>query len=46
MLAQCGCNVGFVVRTRVMCQAGRAGGLCDDIVAWLCERAHAEEIAH
>ena len=35
-------HVRFVVRTRVMCQAGRAraaGGRRGDIVAWLCERA-------
>ena len=45
----CGCitaqylavHVGFVVRTRVMCQAGRAraADVHGDIVAWLCERA-------
>ena len=54
----CGCitahylavHVGFVVRTRVMCQAGRAraagarrrGG----IVAWLCERAPLWVVVH
>jgi hypothetical protein len=34
-------HVGFVVRTRVMCQSGRARASCarDDVVAWLCERA-------
>ena len=38
-------HVGFVVRTRVMCQAGRAraaphaaAGTCD-VVAWVCVRA-------
>ena len=34
-------HVRFVVRTRVMCQAGhaRAAGARGDNVAWLCERA-------
>jgi hypothetical protein len=33
--------LGFFVRTRVMCQAGRAAAtdVHGDIVAWLCERA-------
>lgn len=34
-------HVRVVVRSRVMCQAGRAraAGARDAIVAWLCERA-------
>ncbi len=34
-------HVRCTVRTRVMCQAGRAraAGARGDIVAWLCERA-------
>ncbi len=42
-------HVGLVVRTRVMCQTGRAraadasGG---DVVAWLCERAPLWVVAH
>jgi hypothetical protein len=35
-------HVRCIVRTRVMCQAGRARGCVDSrdgIVAWLCERA-------
>ena len=38
----------FVVRTRVMCQAGRAraAGAHGDIVAWLCERPPLWVVVH
>ena len=43
-------HVRFVVRTRVMCQAGRAhaagGRRRCDIVAWLCERAPLWVVVH
>ena len=43
-------HVRFVVRTRVMCQAGRAraagGRRRGDIVAWLCERAPLWVVVH
>ena len=40
-------HVRFVVRTRVMCQAGRAAaGAHGDIVAWLCERAPLWVVVH
>ena len=40
-------HVRFVVRTRVMCQAGRAAaGARGDIVAWLCERAPLWVVVH
>ena len=41
-------HVRFVVRTRVMCQAGRARAACarGDIVAWLCERAPLWVVVH
>ena len=42
-------HVRFVVRTRVMCQAGRARAVADvhgDIVAWLCERAPLWVVVH
>jgi hypothetical protein len=41
-------HVGFVVRTRVMCQAGRAraADARGDIVAWLCERAPLWVVVH
>ena len=41
-------NVRIVVRTRVMCQAGRAraAGARGDIVAWLCERAPLWVVVH
>ena len=41
-------HVRFVVRTRVMCQAGRAraAGVRGDIVAWLCERAPLWVVVH
>ena len=40
-------HVRFVVRTRVMCQAGRAAaGVRGDIVAWLCERALLWVVVH
>ena len=35
-------HVRAVVRTRVLCQAGRAsadGGMRDEVMVWLCERA-------
>ncbi len=42
--------VRFVVRTRVMCQAGRARAAGSrrrgDIVAWLCERAPLWVVVH
>jgi hypothetical protein len=40
--------VRFVVRTRVMCQAGRAhaADVHGDIVAWLCERAPLWVVVH
>jgi hypothetical protein len=41
-------HVRFVVRTRVMCQAGRARAAVarGDIVAWLCERAPLWVVVH
>ena len=42
-------HVRFVVRTRVMCQAGRAraaAGARGDIVALLCERAPLWVVVH
>ena len=41
-------HVRFVVRTRVLCQAGRAraAGARGDIVAWLCERAPLWVVVH
>ena len=41
-------HVRFVVRTCVMCQAGRAraAGARGDIVAWLCERAPLWVVVH
>jgi hypothetical protein len=41
-------HVRFVVRTRVMCQAGRARATYEngDIVAWLCERAPLWVVVH
>jgi hypothetical protein len=41
-------RVRFVVRTRVMCQAGRAraADAHGDIVAWLCERAPLWVVVH
>ena len=43
-------HVRFVVRTRAMCQAGRAraagGRRRGDIVAWLCERAPLWVVVH
>ena len=41
-------HVRFVVRTRVMCQAGRAraADVNVDIVAWLCERAPLWVVVH
>ena len=42
-------HVGFVVRTRVMCQAGRAHAAArthGEIVAWLCERAPLWVVVH
>ena len=41
-------HVRFVVRTRVLCQAGqaRANGVRGDIVAWLCERAPLWVVVH
>ena len=41
-------HVRFVVRTRVMCQAGRAhaADVHGDIVAWLCERAPLWVVVH
>ena len=42
-------HVRFVVRTRVMCQPGRAraaAGARGDIVAWLCERAPLWVVVH
>ena len=43
-------HVRFVVRTRVMCQVGRAraagGSRRGDIVAWLCERAPLWVVVH
>ncbi len=41
-------HVRFVVRTRVMCQAGRARAVdvSGDIVAWLCERAPLWVVVH
>jgi hypothetical protein len=43
-------HVRFVVRTRVMCQAGRARAAGarrrGDIVAWLCERAPLWVVVH
>ena len=40
-------HVRVVVRTRVMCQAGRAAaGARGDIVAWLCERAPLWVVVH
>ena len=42
-------HVRFVVRTRVMCQAGRAraaDGAHGDIVAWLCEREPLWVVVH
>ena len=41
--------VQFIVRTRVMCQAGRASGAAFDpheISAWLCERAPLWVVVH
>ena len=41
-------HVRFVVRTRVMCQAGRARAAeaRGDIVPWLCERAPLWVVVH
>jgi hypothetical protein len=42
-------RVGFVVRTRVLCQAGRelaAACVRGDIVAWPCERAPLRVVVH
>jgi hypothetical protein len=41
-------HVRFVVRTRVMCQAGRAhaADVHGGIVAWLCERAPLWVVVH
>ena len=41
-------HVRFVVRTRVLCQWGRAraAGARGDIVAWLCERAPLWVVVH
>ena len=41
-------HVRCIVRTRVMCQAGRAraSGARGDIVAWLCERAPLWVVVH
>ena len=41
-------HVRAIVRTRVMCQAGRAraAGSRGDIVAWLCERAPLWVVVH
>jgi len=41
-------HVRFVVRTRVMCQAGRARAADEygDNVAWLCERAPLWVVVH
>jgi hypothetical protein len=41
-------HVGFVVRSRVMCQAGRARAVDahGDVVAWLCERAPLWVVVH
>ena len=40
-------HVRGIVRTRVMCQAGRArAGSRGDIVAWLCERAPLWVVVH
>ncbi len=41
-------HVRFVVRTRVMCQAGRArtASARGDIVAWMCERAPLWVVVH
>ena len=41
-------HVRCIVRTRVMCQAGRAraAGSRGDIVAWLCERAPLWVVVH
>ena len=41
-------HVRFVVRSRVMCQAGRAraAGARGYIVAWLCERAPLWVVVH
>ena len=41
-------HVRCIVRTRVMCQAGRAraAGARGDIVAWLCERAPLWVVVH
>jgi hypothetical protein len=42
-------HIGFVVRTRVMCQTGRRAHAADahgDIVAWLCERAPLWVVVH
>ena len=41
-------HVRFVVRTRVICQAGRARAahVPGDIVAWLCERAPLWVVVH
>ena len=43
-------HVRFVVRTRVLCQAGRARAAGarrrGDIVAWLCERAPLWVVVH
>ncbi len=41
-------HVRLLVRTRVMCQAGRARGAGgrSDVVAWLCERAPLWVVVH
>ena len=41
-------HLGFILRTRVMCQAGRARASDShgDIVAWLCERAPLWVVVH
>ena len=41
-------RVGFIVRTRVMCQAerARAADSHGDIVAWLCEHAPLWVVVH
>ena len=43
-------HVGFVVRTRVMCQAGRARAAATThrrgVLAWLCERAPLWVVVH
>ncbi len=40
-------HVGFVVRTRVLCQGARArAGARGDVLSWLCERAPLWVVAH